>query len=304
MAFLLSKLMHIEVTSRCVLDCPACARTWFVGKFKRSFPKHDLNLNDLEKFLDCESGSKETNFLLNGNHGDPIYYPHLLDMFKRFRNKNFSISTNGSYQKSNFWHELADLVTSHDTIFFSIDGLEEDNHLYRRNADWKSIMMGLDIMCRSQARIIWKTLIFQYNQDKIDLIKNFAESKGAIFHVDITERFGDESLKPKDVRLVDTSRLYQYHRDVIDLQPRCDILKYISADGYFWPCCMITTVQTLYQTDLWKHRNKWSIRNQNLDQAMNHLLEWKQQILSNPRHAHAQCKMHCKPGQKFDWMLI
>lgn len=273
-------------------------------KFNRPFPKQDLDLDDLDRFLDCDSGKTVKNFLLNGNHGDPIYYPNLLHMIRRFRDRSFSISTNGSYQKENFWRELAEITTEQDTVFFSIDGLEQDNHLYRRNADWDSIMMGLDIMSKSRARVVWKTLIFEYNHDKIEDIQRFAESKGARFHVDITERFGDNDLRPRNPRYVDVTRLYDYSRNTTILEPRCDLLKYISSDGYFWPCCMITTVETLYNTELWQNKEKWSIKNQTMDQALVYLYAWKQKIQDNPTDAHAQCKMHCKPGQKYAWPTI
>lgn len=294
--------MHLEPTSRCTLFCPACPRTWFADKFNRPFPKQDLDLDDLVKFLDCEKGREVDHFLINGNHGDPIYYPNLLELIDTFRStKYYKISTNGSHQTVKFWEQLAQRLTDQDTIYFSIDGLEHNNHLYRRNADWKSIMTGLDIMLKSPAKVVWKTLIFSYNEKEIEQIKDVAESKGAVFVSEPSSRFGEDTLRPKNEQLVDVSRFYQNNLSVDKLEPQCLSQHYVSADGYYWPCCLITSVFTLHKTALWKQRNDWAIKNQTLDGLRSKLEHWRQDIIEHPNDAHAVCKMNCKPGQKFAW---
>ena len=294
--------MHLEPTSRCTLACPACPRTWFSDQFNKPFPKQDLDLDELIRFLDCESGQTVDRFLLNGNHGDPIYYPDLIKLIQHFRpNKTFKISTNGSFQKPEFWHKLAEQLDARDTVYFSIDGLEHNNHLYRRNSDWKSIMQGLDIMTQSSARVVWKTLIFSYNAHELDQMQEIAHSHGADFVSETTHRFGDESLRPVD-QLVDVSRLYEKNIKTHVIEPQCSIQEFVSAEGYYWPCCLISSTFTLYQTELWKQREQWSIKNNNLDQLRTRLEHWKQRILNQPDQAHIVCKMNCKPGQKFAWI--
>lgn len=301
--FCLNRPMHIEPTSRCTLACPACPRTWFSTRFSEPFPKQDLDLDHLESFLDCESGRKIDRFLLNGNHGDPIYYPKLHEFLDRFRysQRSFSISTNGSHQKKKFWEDLASRVTDRDTIYFSIDGLEYSNHHYRVNSDWQSIMMGLDIMVQSPATVVWKTIAFSFNENEIDQVKNYAESRGAIFLLDISSRFGDNSLIPINTQLVDSTRLYQNNLKVDQLDPQCFEQEYISAEGHYWPCCMITSYYTLHKTLLWKNRHEWSIKFNNLDQTRQKLAIWRQSIIESPNDAHPVCKMTCKPGQRFAW---
>lgn len=290
--------MHIEPTSRCTLACPACPRTWFADRFNRPFPKQDLNLDDLERFLDCDAGHKDPTFLLNGNHGDPIYYPYLLDMIDRFRStKTFQISTNGSFQPPEFWHQLCERLGPNDTIFFSIDGLEHNNHLYRRNSNWQSIMQAVDIVQQSSVSLVWKTLVFSYNEHELDQIQALAESKGATFVPNITERFGDDSLRPGSDRLINFTRNYEKTKDVVEIEPRCSTSEYISADGYYWPCCWISTVHTLRSTELWKQREQWAIASSNLDQKRLLLEQWQQNIKQSPEQAHAMCKMTCSPGQ-------
>lgn len=299
--------MHIEPTTRCTLLCPGCSRTWFSEKFKRSFPKHDLNLDDFQRFLDCDSGRAVTSFLLCGNHGDPIYYPKLLDLISKLRPASVKISTNGSYASEKFWLDLRDVVAPGDTVYFSIDGTEETNHLYRRNADWNTIMKGLQIMVKSPAKIVWKSLIFKFNQDQIQEIKETAESHGAVFHVETTGYFGDESLCPDQSDLIRHDLTYEKSKTSSDLDPKCvnNGTGYVSADGYYWPCCMISNVQSLYQTELWRNRHSWLIKNQNLDTMLRQVNDWADKIRYQGNQAPAACRMHCKKNQQpFAWPNI
>lgn len=297
--------MVIEGTTRCTLSCPGCPRTWFTDTFNRPFPKHDLPVDDLKKFLDCESGRAVPLLAFNGNHGDPIYYPYLFDLLETFRDqKRFKLSTNGSYQTEKFWSRLSETLDERDTVFFSIDGLEHNNHLYRRNADWPSIMQAVKIMSKSRAKLIWKTLIFSYNENEIDQIRSVAESFGMTFVADDTNRYGDNTLIPMGESL--QAKMRKYIPDqVVELDPKCPDLEYVSADGYYWPCCMISSFYTLHKTQLWKQRDLWNIRNQTLDQARTRLAEFRQEMLDNPANAHDVCKMHCKKGQPdFTWTQV
>lgn len=297
--------MIIEGTTRCTLACPGCPRTWFSETFDRPFPKHDLDPAVLERFLDCESGHAVKQFSFNGNHGDVIYWPGLFDTLERFRHsKTYRISTNGSHQKSDFWCRLKDVLTEQDTVMFSIDGLEHNNHLYRKNTNWASIMQAINIMRTSRARLVWKTLVFSFNETEIDQIQSRAQDLGMIFTADYTSRFGDDQLKPSTEQKILTDRLYQ-DRQEVEMDPRCSDLEYISAEGYFWPCCMISSYYTLHQTWLWKERDLWRIDNQTLDQARVRLQELKNTIVQDPKNAHPICKMHCKKGQfEYPWGTI
>lgn len=286
--------MILELTTRCTLACPGCPRTWFENKFNTSFPKQDLQLDQLAYFLDCESGRSVDLFALNGHHGDPIYYPHLLQLMSTYRDsKSYFISTNGSYQKSQFWHAFSELLTSRDTIYFSIDGLEHNNHLYRKNSDWQSIMEAIDIVRHSTARVVWKSLIFKYNQHELGEMKQRAEDLGLMFVADVTHRFGDVDLVPDSI---DTS--VEFAKQDLQIEPQCRDREYISADGYYWPCSHMTSFYTLHQTELWRSRQHWHIKDQTLDQARQRLYQWESGIKATPPdQTHISCKMHCKPGQ-------
>lgn len=295
--------MHLEVTSRCILHCPGCPRTSVVDRLG-SFPKQDLDLNDFKKLLDCESGKNLTHLHLEGNHGDPIYYPHLFELIDQHRDKNFNIVTNGSRRDQQWWSELAARLTKDDWVIFSIDGLEHNNHIYRKNSDWASTMTGIETIAKSPAKLGWKTIIFSYNYNEIDQIKLFAESKGAKFFSQTTNRFGDESLRPP-TQLIDRTREYRSNSETpIELDPQCvdHNKEYISADGYYWPCCWVTSAFTLYKSDLWKNRSHWAIKNKSLDQMRDQLNNWIKQLKNQGDSVDSVCKMMCKKGNE-PWPL-
>lgn len=305
--------LHIELTNRCTLECPACPRTTWKETLKRPVKKADLDIDQFEEFLACEGGRQIGKFLLCGDYGDSIYYPRLVEFIQRFRSRQFEIITNGSYKDQTFWNELADTLTDQDTVVFAIDGLKDTNHLYRKNSDWDSIMLGLDIIAKSPAKLKWKTIVFSFNHDKIDRIKEFAQSKGAEFTAEKTHRFGDNILIPPD-QLVDQQFLYKEtynNHQPIDINPRCVKEKVVTCDGYFLPCDWIRNPMTFYKSDLWKQKDIWydkmSITNVNYDQGMELITQWSnfvyQKGITGSPNLDILCKMKCRSGCNYNNIL-
>ena len=300
--------LHIETTTRCTLACPACPRTTWHNITKRPVAKTDLDVDLLEKFLDCEGGKQITRFMLCGDYGDSIYYPDLLKLIRRFRDQvSFQIITNGSRQTEKFWRNLAGVLTENDSVTFSIDGLENTNHLYRINSDWHSIMQGMDIMSQSAASIHWKTIIFNFNYNRLDKIKAFAESKGATFHAEKTHRYGDQLLAPPR-QFVEINHLFQdkfVHDTIIEIEPRCEKdAKVITSDGYLSPCDWLRNPQTFYKSELWKQKERWlektKLKDNTYDQAILAIRDWenyiRQNSLAGSDKVDVLCKMLCRKG--------
>lgn len=298
-------ILHLEPTTRCTLSCPACPRTTWQHILKRPVIKSDLDVDLLEKFLDCSEGKKITHFLLCGDYGDAIYYPDLLKLIERFRNQvSFQIITNGSKQTEKFWTRLSEVLTKDDSIIFSIDGLEDTNHLYRVNSDWDTIMKGMDIMLKSPALVHWKTIVFNFNYNALTDIKTFAESKGATFHAEKTHRHGNDSLVPPK-SYVETNHLYQeeFNNYQFEIEPRCEKeAKIITADGYLSPCDWIRNPRTFYKSQLWKQKERWleklKIENNTYDQALLVVRDWenyvRQNSLNGSKDVEVLCKMLCR----------
>tara|TARA_B100001123_G_C15340400_1_gene1034600 strand:+ start:4563 stop:5483 length:921 start_codon:yes stop_codon:yes gene_type:complete len=295
--------IHIETTNRCTLECPACPRTTWKQMLGSNLPKQDLDLDELEYFLDCDEGRKIEKFKLCGDYGDTLYYPKLFELIKRFRDRTFKIQTNGSYRNKEWWEELNSLLTDRDEIIFAIDGTQETNHLYRKNADWKSTMIGLDVMSKGPAKTRWQTIIFSFNQNNINDIKQIAESKGAEFFTLRTHRFGKEELRPTDSKLTEEEYMYKQefnNKDSIDIIPQCHVMKTVTAGGVFMPCDWIRNPRTFYISELWKERTKWidklRIKDVKLDEANIIIEQWVQNVIEKGKLGTAEvlCKMKCR----------
>ena len=129
---------HIELTNICTLKCSGCARTQFINIFPQHWKNHNINVNSLMNFLDCDLTNID--IILCGNYGDPIYHPDFHNIISQFKSRGaiLKIVTNGSYKNKQWWEQTVEILTAQDTITFSVDGLPENFTTYRVNADWKS----------------------------------------------------------------------------------------------------------------------------------------------------------------------
>ena len=173
--------IEIELTTKCTLGCPACPRNnpgekkedWDVGHMDTGLAKSFAN------------DPEDRAYLFVGCYGDPIYHPDFIDIVRYYvdRNKRVTVHTNGSFKKQKWWDELSSLNWSHKQEFtFSVDGLEDTNHLYRIRADWESIMRGMKTMgSLSEARkprLLWKMLVFPYNEHQVPEARQLASDLG------------------------------------------------------------------------------------------------------------------------------
>jgi MoaA/NifB/PqqE/SkfB family radical SAM enzyme len=275
------KGFHLEPTNICTLKCPRCPRTEFLDTFGiKRWSNQNLNLDHLENFLDIDLTGKR--FTLNGNYGDPIYYNGLFDLVKFIKNKkaNITIHTNGSYKTQDWWQELAKLVDHNDIITFSIDGTPENFTNYRVNADWESIKIGIDTMVRSPIRVTWKYIVFSFNENTVDQARLLAHDYGVDdFTVVNSDRWRtDDWLKPNNYAIIETDKKVLFNsahvggrHDSIDLwksgnrnleiDPLCKNTgsHFISANGYYMPCCWMGDYRFYYQTMFYKNKEKFDI---------------------------------------------
>ena len=297
------KILHIETTNRCTLKCPACPRTVWQNLIKQPIKKQDLNIKELQKFLDCDAGEKIETFLLCGDYGDTIYYPDLFELIKTFRHKKFEIRTNGSYRNKEWWGQLNNMLNENDTVVFGIDGLYQENKKYRINSDWSSIETAIETLSKGKAKLMCQTIIFNFNYKKLDQIKQWAENNGLEWFAMKTSRFGDQALIPADKEIVDVKEMYQEafeKKEPINIVPRCLEASVITSEGYFMLCDWIRNPLTFYRSELYLDRQKWidrlKISDINLNIAYEVLNEWIENVKIKAKNGQAEvlCKMKCR----------
>jgi len=293
---------HIEPTSKCTLECPLCDRTWLYKRFKKR-NLHEINITHITEFVGTNAS-----VTLCGNNGDPIYHSQFIDLCRRFKDNNcrISIITNGSAKPKKWWKELNNLLDQNDKITFSIDGLEDTNHIYRKNAKWKSIIDAVQTLAKRNCHMEWKFIVFKHNQHQIQKAKNLSVDLGFNhFRLEHSDRWlGEKELMP-DSEFVDA--VYQQQKEILinpefstTMAPKClqngkpqnDL--YIDAEGDFYPCCWMGTHRYKFKS-MYSPKNKsFNISKKTLDSILNNS-EVKQFFESTKQFtsAHECCKIKC-----------
>lgn len=176
------KQMHIELTNACNAACPMCVRFHCnspltrpdleigqitIDKFKKYFP--------VEVLQNCEL------IMFCGVHGDPCVARDMLEICEYIDEVSpqtaIRVNTNGGMRKPEWWSKLGKLFEKHRrtatnfnwwSVTFSIDGLEDTNHLYRRNVEWKKLTANAQAFIDGGGTAIWDFLIFRHNEHQLD----------------------------------------------------------------------------------------------------------------------------------------
>ena len=168
------KSIHVEPTNRCTLGCPECDRT-----LRPVTEIQDLDIDIIAGL--CQHFDRVS---FSGSQGDPIYHPQFHDMIRRVRTLQpeivIRIITNGSFRNRDWWIETAGLLTARDEITFSIDGLPENNHIYRVRSRWDLLEQGIRALRENndQVQLLWKWIIFKHNQQDLKAGRELATALG------------------------------------------------------------------------------------------------------------------------------
>jgi MoaA/NifB/PqqE/SkfB family radical SAM enzyme len=277
---------HIEISSKCTLRCPRCARQEVPNGlinteldlefFKRNFTS-EFVLANVEKITFC------------GDDGDPIYAHDLIPVIqyiKSIKPVEIVIVTNGSHKKISWWNQLGMLLDANDSVHFSIDGYDNtSNNLYRVNSDYDSIVAGIETLrATSNCKIVWAAIAFKFNEDHLDQMQQFAKDLGVdVFQITKSTKFGsvypsygaNDPLQPSE-KYVSSS--FRFEREIAALSdagdwlpisftnnklfnqtqsrngitPLCEIGNkglYIDARGRLFPCCWVA--------NRYNHNSEW-----------------------------------------------
>ena len=275
---------HIEISSKCTLRCPRCARQ----EVPDSLVNTELDLEFFQRNFTPEFITKNVEKItFCGDDGDPIYAHDLIPVIryiKSIKPVEFVIITNGSHKKPEWWQELGSVLDSNDTVHFSIDGWDnESNNVYRVNSDFNSILGGIaSLRSTSKCRLVWAAIAFKFNENHINVMLNTANSWGFdVFQLTKSTKFGsfypsypkDDPLEPS-IKFVSSSHrfereqivlrrdiapqlpintvLFQQVKDTNGVKPLCEIGNkglYIDARGRLFPCCWVA--------NRYSHNNEW-----------------------------------------------
>lgn len=173
------KDVHLEITSKCNARCPMCLRTVCGGETNPNLPLVELRMEDIKQIFEPNFVKQLNRVYMCGNYGDPIAAKDSLDAYKYFREINPNIRldmfTNGSARSEKWWEELAQTI---DLVHFSVDGLEDTNHLYRKGTHFPTIVKNIKAYMGAGGKAVWDFIVFKHNEHQVDEVKALAESLG------------------------------------------------------------------------------------------------------------------------------
>ena len=175
-----SKSVEIELTTKCTLECPACPRTYRKLEGDTSWDTGHLDKNVVFKTFDS---SDFQNIRFVGSYGDCIYHPDFIEIATQAcrSKKKIRFETNGSHRKLKFWKQLSELPWDNRKEFrFAIDGLEDTNHMYRKNARWKDIVTAVETLANGKYKpnLVWQMLVFPYNEHQVEEAERLSKEIG------------------------------------------------------------------------------------------------------------------------------
>jgi len=214
---------QLEITTYCNASCPQCPRNLSGGKVNPHMPLCHLGTDVIDKSFTPEICESLQQVFFCGSYGDPIIHPDFLDIVKDFRAKSptlwIYIHTNGGMHNTEWWSELAEVIGGYGKIDFGIDGLEDTNHLYRRNVKFETAINNAQAFIRAGGKAQWNFIVFKHNQHQIKNAKTLSQLIGfedILFRG--TGRFlNHETLEESENWQVTPQREEPYKLEVTDL---------------------------------------------------------------------------------------
>lgn len=311
--------LHIEISSKCTLKCPRCPRT----ELDLEHLNKEISVQEFQKSFSTELLDKVEKITLCGDVGDPIYakdFLPIVEYIKQNSKVRLYIITNGSYKSSNWWECLGNLLDERDQIQFSIDGWDHNsNQQYRVNSDWESITQGARVFRqKSTAKMIWSTIYFNFNEDRIDQIEKTARDLGFdVLETVKSSKFdgkylvnGVDLLKPKQI-----AKTSQYERSMTLLNrplvastqrqntqqhawAKClnhQKQLFINVEGLVFPCPWFNSGYHINEF-VQRNKDKITIKTRSLLEILNDPV-WQELVNSFDHNPLQVCQMKCKNAQ-------
>lgn len=176
------KTVHLEITERCNASCPMCARNINGGEDNPHLRDHELTLEDCKTIFAPSFIKQLDRMYMCGNFGDPVAASDTLEVFEYFRENNAKMNltmyTNGSAKRPDWWQKLAKVMGKNAHVVFSIDGLEDTNHLYRQNTIWSKIMENAEAFISAGGRARWDYIVFAHNEHQVEEAEALSKRMG------------------------------------------------------------------------------------------------------------------------------
>lgn len=206
---------QLEITTYCNAACPQCPRNNNGSGVNPYLQLEHLPRGIIDTTFDHTLCQQLRQIFFCGSYGDPIMHPEFLDILRDFRNKSptlwLYVHTNGSVHDTDYWQEMAQILGGYGQVDFNIDGLEDTNHVYRRNTDFVKIKRNASAFISAGGRAVWNFIVFEHNQHQVDQARHLSQALG--FH-NFTHRSTGRFLDHCNMQSFDSWPVHDRNRDV------------------------------------------------------------------------------------------
>ena len=266
--------IQIEMTSYCNSFCGACIRNIDGGPLNPLIKLKHMSWDHWKKICAFCKEYDVSILTFNGNVGDVSNHPELVEMFEYLYTMKtdiqLDIHTNGSARSTKFWKELSNTVKKFPSsvVTFSIDGLDDTNHLYRRGTKFDNIMKNAATYISAGGLARWRMIVFDHNKHQILDASNKAKDMGFVmFDLNKSYLKKIETMEyknmpastitaptPNEVNSMRSHVEFRNMKDnrrktIIPIDSICPWQKdrsiQITEDGIVWPCCYVGRYETM-----------------------------------------------------------
>ena len=284
------KKFEIELSSHCNARCPVCIRqVTGTDKERPGFDKGHLTYEQIKKLVDQLPNPKQVVFYFGGVGGDPMMNPDIVKIFRYCveRVKAVYMDTNASLRAKDVWQELGKMsrINENSSVTFSIDGLEDTNHIYRIRTNWKKIMDNAKTFISAGGVAEWKYIIFKHNEHQVFQAEQLAKQMGfkkfikepSVRHYKkgdnvLVDLDGIGDLVPEPPSITKQEKI-RHNASAGAIQIDCKVLKknmmYITHDFKLLPCCYVHSWQIVDKKTKYFKDFKNNLDDVSLEDAMN-----------------------------------
>jgi len=170
----------VDFTSHCNSMCGNCSRNLGGVKVNPSMPLSHMTMETWKNIID---NSTTNEIIFNGNYGDALMNPILVEALEYAASEDIQIMihTNGGVGMPEQYVALANVLKKFKQpsgVTWSIDGLEDTNHLYRRGVIWERIMNNAKAFIQAGGKARWRMLVFEHNAHQLEEVEQLSKDMG------------------------------------------------------------------------------------------------------------------------------
>lgn len=177
--------VHIELSSKCNAACPGCQRFDMNSpNLKKDLVKRSVTIDQFKQWFPLEFISQVDRWIFCGTYGDPIAARDVLPILEyvcQNSDARIQLNTNAGLGSTTLFTDIGKLFVSTRNrntdryVTFSIDGLSDTNHIYRRNVVWDKVWENLMAYIDTGANAMWDYLHFKHNSHQVEEARALAK---------------------------------------------------------------------------------------------------------------------------------